>query len=262
MARLAHDFFSFPPADDLCFDMSGGESSGFIGSSHLQGNMVQDWRGIVSSSSYPVKVCDVHLLRFFSPSPDQTLDHPNIKPDKPLQVNSFFQHIKGMLSNNSIVVAEKLGLTNSQPASTSSDAQVVFDKMQQSDTSVDVAQDTFSTFFSKTGSDKQVTRAIFIDLEPLVHSKRTIKHILATIASINNAQVLIFTTMYELEVERMACQFANTRSDGLEERNGVKLPSYRGYEVGVPLFTTLVRALARDGHVEEALALVDEVKGN
>lgn len=198
MARLAHDFFAFPPADDLCFDMSGGKSSGFIGSSHLQGNMVQDWRGIVSSSSYPVKVCDVHLLRFFSPSPDQTLDHPNGKPDKPLQVNSFIQHIKGMLSNDSVVVAEKLGLTNSHPASTSSDAQVVFDKMQQSDTSVDVAQDTFSTFFSKTGSDKQVTRAIFIDLEPLVHSKRTIKHILATIASINNAQVLIFTTCMSL----------------------------------------------------------------
>jgi pentatricopeptide repeat protein len=35
---------------------------------------------------------------------------------------------------------------------------------------------------------------IFIDLEPLIHSQRTIKHILAIIASISNAQALIFTT--------------------------------------------------------------------
>ena len=35
---------------------------------------------------------------------------------------------------------------------------------------------------------------IFIDLEPLIHSQSTIKHILAIIASISNAQALIFTT--------------------------------------------------------------------
>jgi pentatricopeptide repeat protein len=35
---------------------------------------------------------------------------------------------------------------------------------------------------------------IFIDLEPLIHNKRTIKHTLAIIASISNAQALIFTT--------------------------------------------------------------------
>ncbi|XP_062224141.1 UDP-glycosyltransferase 87A2-like [Phragmites australis] len=37
------------------------------------------------------------------------------------------------------------------------------------------------------------------DLEPLIHNKRTTKHILAALSSIRNAQCLLFTTMYELE---------------------------------------------------------------
>uniref|UniRef100_A0A0A9EJ51 Uncharacterized protein n=1 Tax=Arundo donax TaxID=35708 RepID=A0A0A9EJ51_ARUDO len=37
------------------------------------------------------------------------------------------------------------------------------------------------------------------DLEPSIHNKRTIKHILTAISSIRNAQCLLFTTMYELE---------------------------------------------------------------
>ncbi|RCV27777.1 hypothetical protein SETIT_5G352600v2 [Setaria italica] len=37
------------------------------------------------------------------------------------------------------------------------------------------------------------------DLEPLIHNKRTVKHILSAISSIRNAQCLLFTTMYELE---------------------------------------------------------------
>ncbi|KAG0539812.1 hypothetical protein BDA96_03G354200 [Sorghum bicolor] len=37
------------------------------------------------------------------------------------------------------------------------------------------------------------------DLEPLIHDKRKVKHILATISSVRNAQSLLFTTMYELE---------------------------------------------------------------
>jgi pentatricopeptide repeat protein len=52
------------------------------------------------------------------------------------------------------------------------------------------------TSFQRFGSwDHFITLVhIFIDLEPLIHSQRTIKHILAIIASINNAQALIFTT--------------------------------------------------------------------
>ncbi|KAF8751310.1 hypothetical protein HU200_012191 [Digitaria exilis] len=38
-----------------------------------------------------------------------------------------------------------------------------------------------------------------LDLEPLIHNKRTVKHILSSISSIRNAQCLLFTTMYELE---------------------------------------------------------------
>ncbi|KAK3162227.1 hypothetical protein QOZ80_1BG0087060 [Eleusine coracana subsp. coracana] len=37
------------------------------------------------------------------------------------------------------------------------------------------------------------------DLEPLIHNKRTVKHALAAVSSIRNAQCLLFTTMYELE---------------------------------------------------------------
>jgi hypothetical protein len=89
--------------------------------------------------------------------------YTNGKSDEPLQVNCFFEHIKGMLSGKRVVVVEKLGLTDSQSASTLIDAQVVFHEIRQSDTSVDVAHDAFNTFFSETGVNKHVTWTIFID---------------------------------------------------------------------------------------------------
>ncbi|KAL6844424.1 hypothetical protein ACP4OV_026097 [Aristida adscensionis] len=58
MARLAREFFALPPAEKLRFDMSGGKKGGFIVSSHLQGEAVQDWREIVTYFSYPVKARD------------------------------------------------------------------------------------------------------------------------------------------------------------------------------------------------------------
>nr|XP_034584803.1 flavanone 3-dioxygenase 1 isoform X2 [Setaria viridis] len=58
MARLARDFFALPPQEKLRFDMSGGKKGGFIVSSHLQGEAVQDWREIVTYFSYPVKARD------------------------------------------------------------------------------------------------------------------------------------------------------------------------------------------------------------
>ncbi|XP_066349282.1 flavanone 3-dioxygenase 1-like [Miscanthus floridulus] len=58
MARLARDFFALPAEDKLRFDMSGGKKGGFIISSHLQGEVVQDWREIVTYFSYPVKARD------------------------------------------------------------------------------------------------------------------------------------------------------------------------------------------------------------
>ncbi|XP_062224970.1 flavanone 3-dioxygenase 1-like [Phragmites australis] len=58
MSRLAREFFALPPEEKLRFDMSGGKKGGFIVSSHLQGEAVQDWREIVTYFSYPVKARD------------------------------------------------------------------------------------------------------------------------------------------------------------------------------------------------------------
>nr|UZN71892.1 flavanone 3-hydroxylase [Bougainvillea spectabilis] len=58
MTRLAREFFALPPQEKLRFDMSGGKKGGFIVSSHLQGEAVQDWREIVTYFSYPLKTRD------------------------------------------------------------------------------------------------------------------------------------------------------------------------------------------------------------
>nr|QOU08776.1 F3H [Triadica sebifera] len=58
MTRLAKEFFALPPEEKLRFDMSGGKKGGFIVSSHLQGEAVQDWREIVTYFSYPVRSRD------------------------------------------------------------------------------------------------------------------------------------------------------------------------------------------------------------
>ncbi|CAN6174329.1 unnamed protein product [Urochloa humidicola] len=58
MTRLAREFFALPPQAKLRFDMSGGKKGGFIVSSHLQGEAVQDWREIVTYFSYPVRARD------------------------------------------------------------------------------------------------------------------------------------------------------------------------------------------------------------
>ncbi|KZV33142.1 hypothetical protein F511_18158 [Dorcoceras hygrometricum] len=58
MTRLAREFFELPPEEKLRYDMSGGKRGGFIVSSHLQGETVQDWREIVTYFSYPIKARD------------------------------------------------------------------------------------------------------------------------------------------------------------------------------------------------------------
>ncbi|KAK6131277.1 hypothetical protein DH2020_034987 [Rehmannia glutinosa] len=58
MTRLAREFFDLPAQEKLKFDMSGGKKGGFIVSSHLQGEVVQDWREIVTYFSYPIKARD------------------------------------------------------------------------------------------------------------------------------------------------------------------------------------------------------------
>nr|ACA81454.1 flavanone 3-hydroxylase [Glycine max] len=58
MTRLAKEFFALPPDEKLRFDMSGAKKGGFIVSSHLQGESVQDWREIVIHFSYPKRERD------------------------------------------------------------------------------------------------------------------------------------------------------------------------------------------------------------
>ncbi|KAF9619188.1 hypothetical protein IFM89_005742 [Coptis chinensis] len=58
MTRLAKEFFALPPEEKVRFDMSGGKKGGFIVSSHLQGESVQDWREIVTYFSYPIQTRD------------------------------------------------------------------------------------------------------------------------------------------------------------------------------------------------------------
>ncbi|CAN0918692.1 Naringenin,2-oxoglutarate 3-dioxygenase (Fragment) [Linum grandiflorum] len=58
MTRLTREFFALPPEEKLRFDMSGGKKGGFIVSSHLQGEAVQDWREIVTYFSYPIRQRD------------------------------------------------------------------------------------------------------------------------------------------------------------------------------------------------------------
>ncbi|XP_022774016.1 naringenin,2-oxoglutarate 3-dioxygenase-like [Durio zibethinus] len=58
MTHLAKEFFALPAEEKLRFDMSGGKKGGFIVSSHLQGEAVQDWREIVTYFSYPLKTRD------------------------------------------------------------------------------------------------------------------------------------------------------------------------------------------------------------
>ncbi|CAK8562135.1 unnamed protein product [Lathyrus sativus] len=58
MTRFAKAFFDLPPEEKLRFDMSGGKKGGFIVSSHLQGEVVKDWRELVTYFSYPIKQRD------------------------------------------------------------------------------------------------------------------------------------------------------------------------------------------------------------
>ncbi|KAL3345945.1 hypothetical protein AABB24_024741 [Solanum stoloniferum] len=58
MTKLAKEFFELPPDEKLRFDMSGGKKGGFIVSSHLQGEVVQDWRELLTYFTYPIRARD------------------------------------------------------------------------------------------------------------------------------------------------------------------------------------------------------------
>ncbi|CAL5029496.1 unnamed protein product [Urochloa decumbens] len=97
MTRLAREFFALPPQEKLRFDMSGGKKGGFIVSSHLQGEAVQDWREIVTYFSYPVKARDYSRW-----------------PDKPAAwrgvVEQYSEQLMGLSCKLLGVLSEAMGL--------------------------------------------------------------------------------------------------------------------------------------------------------
>uniref|UniRef100_A0A7C8YRN1 Flavanone 3-dioxygenase n=1 Tax=Opuntia streptacantha TaxID=393608 RepID=A0A7C8YRN1_OPUST len=97
MTRLARQFFALPPEEKLRFDMSGGKKGGFIVSSHLQGEAVQDWREIVTYFSYPLKNRD------YSRWPD--------KPEGWIKVTEeYSEKLMGLACKLLGVLSEAMGL--------------------------------------------------------------------------------------------------------------------------------------------------------
>nr|AHZ31752.1 flavanone 3-hydroxylase [Viola x wittrockiana] len=97
MTTLAKAFFALPPEEKLRFDMSGGKKGGFIVSSHLQGEAVQDWREIVTYFSYPIP------RRDYSRWPD--------KPEGWIDVTKeYSEKLMGLACKLLEVLSEAMGL--------------------------------------------------------------------------------------------------------------------------------------------------------
>ncbi|KAL9258296.1 Naringenin,2-oxoglutarate 3-dioxygenase-like protein [Drosera capensis] len=97
MTRLARAFFGLKEEEKLRFDMSGGKKGGFIVSSHLQGEAVQDWREIVTYFSYPIKNRD------YSRWPD--------KPEGWIKVTEeYSEKLMGLACKLLGVLSEAMGL--------------------------------------------------------------------------------------------------------------------------------------------------------
>nr|AEO36935.1 F3H [Canarium album] len=97
MTRLAREFFALPPEEKLRFDMTGGKKGGFIVSSHLQGEAVQDWREIVTYFSYPLRSRD------YSRWPD--------KPEGWIEVTKeYSDKLMGLACKLLEVLSEAMGL--------------------------------------------------------------------------------------------------------------------------------------------------------
>ncbi|XP_042508926.1 naringenin,2-oxoglutarate 3-dioxygenase [Macadamia integrifolia] len=97
MTGLAREFFALPPEEKLRFDMTGGKKGGFIVSSHLQGEAVQDWREIVTYFSYPIRTRDYSRW-----------------PDKPegwrAVTQSYSENLMGLACKLLEVLSEAMGL--------------------------------------------------------------------------------------------------------------------------------------------------------
>ncbi|KAD3640700.1 hypothetical protein E3N88_29923 [Mikania micrantha] len=97
MTRLATEFFNLPPEEKLRFDMTGGKKGGFIVSSHLQGETVQDWREIVTYFSYPIKARD------YSRWPDRPKEWRAV-------TEKYSQELMGLACKLLEVLSEAMGL--------------------------------------------------------------------------------------------------------------------------------------------------------
>ncbi|RRT79867.1 hypothetical protein BHE74_00017233 [Ensete ventricosum] len=97
MTRLAKEFFALTPEEKLLFDMSGGKKGGFIVSSHLQGEAVQDWREIVTYFSYPLRARD------YSRWPDKPEGWRSV-------VESYSEKLMGLACKLLEVLSEAMGL--------------------------------------------------------------------------------------------------------------------------------------------------------
>ncbi|XP_078173508.1 flavanone 3-dioxygenase F3H2-like [Carex rostrata] len=97
MTRYAREFFTLPPEEKLRFDMTGGKKGGFIVSSHLQGEAVQDWREIVTYFSYPLAARD------YSRWPDKPESWRSV-------VESYSEKLTGLANKLLGVLSEAMGL--------------------------------------------------------------------------------------------------------------------------------------------------------
>jgi len=97
MTRYAREFFTLPPEEKLRFDMTGGKKGGFIVSSHLQGEAVQDWREIVTYFSYPLAARD------YSRWPDKPESWRSV-------VESYSEKLMGLANKLLGVLSEAMGL--------------------------------------------------------------------------------------------------------------------------------------------------------
>lgn len=97
MTRFAHQFFALPPEEKLRYDMTGGKKGGFIVSSHLQGEAVQDWREIVTFFSYPIRNRD------YSRWPDKPEGWPEV-------AKAYSDRLMGLACKLLEVLSEAMGL--------------------------------------------------------------------------------------------------------------------------------------------------------
>ncbi|MED6208010.1 Envelope glycoprotein gp160, variant 2 [Stylosanthes scabra] len=97
MTRLAKEFFALPPEEKLRFDMSGGKKGGFIVSSHLQGEAVQDWREIMTYFSYPIRNRD------YSRWPDKPKEWTEVTKE-------YSENLMGLACKLLEILSEAMGL--------------------------------------------------------------------------------------------------------------------------------------------------------